>query len=168
MASGGVGSPQHLYGELFKSMTGVNMLHVPYRGGNPAMTDLLAGHADVMFEPIATAIEHVKAGGLRALAVTYATRWHTLPELPAIAESVPGYEATGWIGLGAPRGTPSPIVEKLNSEMNAGLNESKMRTRIEALMSVPMPMSTTEFARYVVDYTNKWTKIIREAKIKAE
>ena len=113
MASGGVGSAPHVYGEMFKSMAGVDMLHVPYRGGAPALADLLAGHAAVMFDTLATSIEHIKGSKLRALAVTSATRSNTLPDVPAIAEFVPGYDATGWQGIGAPRNTPADIIQKL-------------------------------------------------------
>src|SRR6266446_6743271 len=130
MASAGVGSAQHVYGELFKMMAGVNMLHVPYRGGGPALTDLLAGQVPVMFDTLATSIEHIKAGKLRALAVTSATRSEVLPDIPTVGDFVPGYEATGWQGVGAPRDTPAEIIDKLTRAIKSGLADPKMKARI--------------------------------------
>ena len=129
MASGGNGSPAHVSGEMFKMITGVNMVHVPYRGAAPAVTDLLAGQVQVMFDPIVTSIEHIKAGKLRALAVTSATRSELLPDIPVVGEFVPGYEATGWQGIDAPRNTPTDIIKKLNREVSAALVDSKIRAR---------------------------------------
>jgi tripartite-type tricarboxylate transporter receptor subunit TctC len=168
MASGGVGTPQHLFGELFKKMAGVDMLHVPYRGGGPALTDLLAGHVAVMFDTLVTSMEHIRAGELRALAVTSATRSDVLPDVPAIAEVVPGYVATGWQGIGAPANTPIEIIDKLNKEVNAALADPKFTARIADLGGVPFASSPAEFGKFIVEYTDKWAKVIRAANIKAE
>ena len=168
MASGGVGSPQHLYGELFKKMAGVDMLHVPYRGGGPALTDLLAGHVQVMFDTLISSMEHIRAGELRALAVTSATRSERLSELPTIGEFVPGYEATGWQGIGAPRNTPAEVLDKLHTEINACLADPKFQARIVDLGYTVFASSRTEFSKFVAEYTEKWAKIIRGANIKAE
>jgi tripartite-type tricarboxylate transporter receptor subunit TctC len=166
MASGGIGSGQHLYGELFKSMTGVDMLHVPYRGGGPALTDLLAGQVQVMFDTISTSIEHIRSGRLPVLAVTAGSRWDYLPDVPSVSEFVPGYEATGWIGVGAPKNTPVEIVEKLNKEINAGLADPKVRTMFASLVAVPLPMTSAEFSRHIAAETEKWGKVMRAANIK--
>jgi tripartite-type tricarboxylate transporter receptor subunit TctC len=168
MASGGVGTPQHLYGELFKKMAGVDMLHVAYRGGGPALTDLLAGRVPVMFDTFSTSIEHIRAGELRALAVTSATRSNVLPDIPAIAEVVSGYVATGWQGIGAPAKTPATIVDKLNKEVNAALADPKFTARLVDLGYEPFPSSPAEFAKFVVEYTDKWSKVIRAANITVE
>jgi tripartite-type tricarboxylate transporter receptor subunit TctC len=168
MASGGAGSAQHVYGELFKSMAGVDMLHVPYRGGAPALTDLLAGQVPVMFDTLATSIEHIRAGKLRALAVTSATRSKVLPETPAVAEFVPGYEAIGWQGLGAPRGTPADIIDRLNKEINAGLADPRIKARIMDLGYTVFANSPADFGKFVVAYTEKWAKVIRAANIKPD
>ena len=168
MASGGVGTPQHLYGELFKKMAGVDMLHVAYRGGGPALTDLLAGHVPVMFDTLVTSIEQIRAGELRALAVTSATRSDVLPDVPAIAEVVPGYVATGWQGIGAPAKTPGAIVDKLNKEVNAALADPKFTARLADLGGIPFASSPAEFAKFVVEYTEKWANVIRAAGIKGE
>jgi tripartite-type tricarboxylate transporter receptor subunit TctC len=166
MASGGVGSPQHVYGELFKSMTGVNMLHVPYRGGAAALADLLAGQVSVIFDTISTSIEYIRAGQLRALAVTSSNRSEVLPNVPAIAEYVPGYEAVGWQGIGAPKNTPAEVVDKLNREVNNGLAEPRMRARIADLGYSAFASSPGEFSKFVAEYTDKWAKVIRAANIK--
>jgi tripartite-type tricarboxylate transporter receptor subunit TctC len=168
MASGGVGSSQHVYGEMFKSMAGIDMLHVPYRGGGPALADLLAGHVPVMFDTLATSIEYIRGGKLRALAVTSATRSDMLPNIPAIAEFVPGYEATGWQGIGAPRNTPADIIEKLNKAIKAGLADSKMKAHITDLGYTVLTSTPTEFADFVAEYTAKWAKVIRAANIKLD
>jgi len=168
MASGGSGSPQHVSGELFKVMTGVDMLHVPYRGAAPAITDLLAGQVQVMFDPILSSIEHIKAGKLRALAVTSATRSELLPDIPAVGEFVPGYEATGWQGIGAPRTTPTDIINKLNSEVSAALVDSKFRASLASLAVTPFASSPADFGKFIVEYTEKWAKVIRAANIKPE
>jgi len=168
MASGGNGSPAHVSGEMFKMITGVNMVHVPYRGAAPAVTDLLAGQVQVMFDPIVTSIEHIKAGKLRALAVTSATRSELLPDIPVVGEFVPGYEATGWQGIGAPRNTPTDIIKKLNKETNAALADPKMKARLLDLGGTPMPMTPADFGKFIVEYTEKWAKVIQAANTKAE
>jgi len=163
MASGGVGSAQHVYGELFKMMTGVDMLHVPYRGGGPALTDLLAGQVQVMFDTMATSIEHIRAGKLRPLAVTGATRAEVLPNVPPVGDFVPGYEGTGWQGVGAPRNTPTEIIDKLNKEINAGLADPRMKARIADLGGTVFASSPAEFATFIAEYTEKWAKVIKFA-----
>jgi tripartite-type tricarboxylate transporter receptor subunit TctC len=163
MPSGGVGSAQHVYGELFKMMTGVDMLHVPYRGGGPALADLLAGQVPLMFDTLATSIEHIRAGKLRALAVTGATRAEVLPDVPTIGDFVPGYEGIGWQGVGAPRSTPVEIVDKLNKEINAGLADSRMKARIADLGGTVFATSPTEFGTFIAAYTEKWAKVIKFA-----
>jgi tripartite-type tricarboxylate transporter receptor subunit TctC len=161
MASGGVGSSQHVYGELFKMMTGVDMLHVPYRGGGPALTDLLAGQVPVMFDTLATSIEHIKAGKLRALAVTSATRSEVLPDIPTVGDFVPGYEGTGWQGVGAPRNTPAEIIDKLNKEINAGLADPRMKARIVDFGYTVFASSPADFRTFIGAYTEKWAKVIK-------
>ena len=167
MGSGGVGGPQHLYGELFKRMVGVGMLHVPYRGGGPAMTDLLAGHVQVMFDTIVTAVSQVRAGQLRALGVTSAKRAAVLPDVPAIAEVVPGYEAAGWQGIAAPAGVSADIVERLNKETNACLADAKLVARLTDLGGTPFPCTPEEFRTFIAEFIEKWAKVIRAAGIKA-
>jgi tripartite-type tricarboxylate transporter receptor subunit TctC len=166
-ASAGVGSAQHLSGELFKMMTGTNMVHVPYRGGTPAISDLLAGQVQVMFEFMATSIEHVRSGGLRALGVTSARRSHALPDVPTVGEFVPGFEVTSWLGVVAPRKTPADIVDRLNREINAMLDDARMRARIAELGAEAIPGSANEFAKTITTDTEKWGKVIRAAGIKA-
>ena len=161
MASAGVGSTPHVYGELFKMMTGVDMLHVPYRGGGPALTDLLAGQVPVMFDTLATSIEHIKAGKLRALAVTSATRSDVLPDIPTVGDFVPGYEATGWQGVGAPRSTPAAVIEKLNREINAVLADPKMKARIVDFGYTVFVSSPADFGTFIAAYTEKWAKVIK-------
>jgi tripartite-type tricarboxylate transporter receptor subunit TctC len=161
MASGGVGSAQHVYGELFKMMTGVDMLHVPYRGGGPALTDLLAGQVPVMFDTLATSIEHIRAGKLRALAVTAATRSEVLPDIPTIGDFVPGYEGTGWQGIGAPRNTPAEIISKLNTEINVGLADPRMKARIADFGYTVFASSPADFGTFIAAYTEKWAKVIK-------
>jgi tripartite-type tricarboxylate transporter receptor subunit TctC len=163
MASGGVGSAQHVYGELFKMMSGVDMLHVPYRGGGPALADLLAGQVPVMFDTLATSIEHIRAGKLRALAVTSATRSEVLPDVPTVGDFVPGYEGTGWQGLGAPRNTPAEIIDKLNKEINAGLADPRMKARIADLGGTVFASSPADFGTFIAAYTEKWAKVIKFA-----
>jgi tripartite-type tricarboxylate transporter receptor subunit TctC len=164
MASGGIGSGTHLAGELFKMMAGVNMVHVPYRGGGPALTDLLGGQVQVMFPSTVSSIEYIRAGRLRALAVTTATRSDALPDVPTVDEFVPGYEASAWFGVGAPKATPAEIVEKLNKEINAGLADPKIKARLGA----PLALSPAEFGKLIADETEKWGKVIRAANIKAD
>jgi tripartite-type tricarboxylate transporter receptor subunit TctC len=167
MASAGTGSPSHLAGELFKMITGVNMVHVPYRGGAPAIADLLAGQVQVQFDALPTSIEHIKAGKLRALAVTTAARSTALPDIPALREFVPGYESSGWYGLGAPRNTPASIVEKLNSEINAALADSGMKTRLAELGGTAFPGSPYEFAKLIAEDAEKWAKVVKFSGVKA-
>jgi tripartite-type tricarboxylate transporter receptor subunit TctC len=168
MASGGIGTMQQVSGELFKSMAGVDMLHVPYRGGAPALADLLSGQVHLMFEPISTSIEHIRQGKLRPLGVTGAQRSAALPDIPAIGEVVSGYEAFGWAGIGAPKNTPAEIVDRLNKEINAALADprTRLRARMEDVSVVPMPMTPTDFGRFIAEYTEKWSKVIRAANIK--
>jgi tripartite-type tricarboxylate transporter receptor subunit TctC len=168
VASAGIGSAPHVYWQLFKSMTSVDMVHVPYRGGGPGLADLLAGQVQVYFATLTSSIEYVRAGKLRALAVTGATRAEVLPEIPTISEFVPGYEATGWQGIVAPKDTPSGIVDKLNKEINAALADIKIRARIADLGAVPFASSPAEFGKFIVEYTEKWASVIRAANIKAE
>ena len=168
MAAPGNGSGPHVAGELFKMMTGVNIVHVPYRGTAPAFTDLLAGQVQVMFAAVPAAVGYVRGGELRALAVASATRWSELPNVPAVAEFVPGYEASGWIGVGAPRGTSATIIDKLNSNINAGLADPQLNARIKGLGADPMPMTPTEFGRFMADETEKWAKVVKFSGAKAE
>ena len=161
MASGGVGSAQHVYGELFKMMAGVDMLHVPYRGGGPALADLLAGQVPLMFDTLSTSIEHIRAGRLLALAVTSATRSEVLPDIPTVGDFVPGYEGTGWQGVGAPRNTPVEIIDKLNKAINAGLADSRMKGRIADLGGTVFASSPADFGRFIAAYTEKWAKVIK-------
>jgi tripartite-type tricarboxylate transporter receptor subunit TctC len=168
MASSGNGSAQHIYGEYFKMMAGVDMLHVPYRGQPLALTGLFAGEVQVIFDTLSTSIEHIRAGKLRALAVTGATRSEVLLDIPTLGEFVPGYEATVWLGIGAPRNTPAEVIDKLNKEVNAGLADSKIKARIADLGYKAFASSPPEFARFIADETEKWGKVIRAANIKAE
>ena len=168
MASAGVGSSPHMYWELFKNMAGVDMLHVPYRGGGPALADMLGGQVQAYMPTLVSAIEHVRSGKLRALAVTAATRANVLPDIPALGEIVPGYEATSWWGIGVPKNTPSDIIEKLNKEINAGLSDSGMRQRISELGDTAFTSSPVEFTRLISEDTEKWGKVIKTAGIKAE
>jgi tripartite-type tricarboxylate transporter receptor subunit TctC len=168
MASAGIGSTPHLMGELFKQMAGVDMLHVPYRGGIPALTDLLAGQVHVYFQLLPGAIEHIRNGRINVLAVTAAERADTLPDIPTVAEFVPGYEASGWFGIGAPKGTPPDIVETLNKEINAALVDPKMRARFVELGGMPIPGSATALGALIAEEVEKWSKVIRAANIKAE
>jgi tripartite-type tricarboxylate transporter receptor subunit TctC len=165
--STGVGSSNHLAGELFNMMTGVNMVHVPYRSAAPALTDLLSGQLQVMFASTVTSIEYVRAGKLRALAVTTVTRSDALPDIPNVNEFVPGYEASTWYGIVAPKNTPVEIVRKLNTEINAGLADSKIKAQL-AQTGAPMPMTSGEFGNLIAAETEKWGKVIRTGKIKPE
>lgn len=166
MASGGVGSAQHLFGELFKAMARVDMVHVPYRGGGPALLDLLAGQVSLMFDTLPTSIDQIRAGKLRPLAVTAAERTELLPDTPAVNEFVLDYEAGGWVGIGAPRNTPAAIVNKLNTEINAALASPQVRARITDQTSIPFASSPAEFRKFIVEFTDKWAKVIRSADIK--
>jgi tripartite-type tricarboxylate transporter receptor subunit TctC len=167
-ASGGIGGPSHLAGELFKAMAGVNLVHVPYRGGGPAVNDLLGGQVQVYFASTPASIEYIKAGTLRALAVASATRSEMLPDIPTVGEFVPGYEAPTWYGLGAPKNTPAEIVDKLNNEINAGLADPKLRVRLADLGGTVMMGSPADFGKLIADETEKWGKVIRAANIKPE
>ena len=168
MASAGIGNETHVYGELFKGMAGVNLVHVPYRGGAPALTDLLGGQVQVYFGALASSIEYIKAGKLRALAVTTATRSEALPDIPTLSEFVPGYEASQWYGLGAPKNTPAEIIEKLNREINAALVDPKIKARLADLGGTPVPGSSADFGKFIAAETEKWAKVIRAANIKVE
>jgi len=168
VASGGVGSAHHVNGELFKMMAGVNLVHVPYRGAGPALVDLLAGQVQVMFAFMSSSIEYVRAGKLRALAVTTATRSDALPDIPTVGEFVPGYEASGWFGVGAPKATPAEIVDQLNKEINAGLADPKMKARLADLGGTVLAGSPADFGKLIAEETEKWGKVIRAANIKAE
>ncbi len=168
MASAGIGSAQHVWGEQFKMMAGVNMQHVPYRGGALAHTDLLGGQVQVMFDTMPASVEHIKASRLRPLAVTTATRLEVLPDIPTVGEFVPGYEASGWQGIGAPRNTPADIVDRLNREVNAGLADPKMKSRLADLGGTVLAGSPAAFEKFIADETEKWAKVIRAANIKAE
>ena len=168
MASAGSGSMPHVAGELFKFMTGVDMTHVPYRGGGPALIDLMGGQVQVMFEPTTSSIAYVRAGKLRALAVSTASRSAVLPDVPTVGEFVPGYEASAWFGIGAPKNTPIEIIDKLNGEITAGLADPKMKERLADLGGVPMPMTPVEFGKLIADETEKWSKVVKAAHIKAE
>jgi tripartite-type tricarboxylate transporter receptor subunit TctC len=168
MASAGIGSGPHVAGELFKMMTGVDMVHVPYRGGGPALTDLIAGQVQVYFSTTVASIEYIRAGRLRALAVSTATRWDALPDLPTVGEFVPGYEASAWFGVGAPKATPAEIVDKLNKEVNAGLADPNMKTRLADLGGTVLVGSPADFGKLIADETEKWAKVIKSAGIKAE
>jgi tripartite-type tricarboxylate transporter receptor subunit TctC len=168
MASGGNGTSEHVSGELFKMMTGINMPHVPYRSGGLAVTDLLGGQVQVIFSNMLTSIEHVRSGKLRGLAVTTATRSEALQDTPTIGEFVPGYEASNWWGVAAPRNTPAEIIDRLNEEINAALADQKMRARLADLGGAPLPGSPAAFGKLIADETEKWGKVIRAANIKAE
>jgi tripartite-type tricarboxylate transporter receptor subunit TctC len=168
MASGGNGSTGHVFGELFKFMAGVNMLHVPYRGGGPAVTDLLGAKIQVYFGPLPETIEYIRTNKVRALAVTSATRLDALPDVPTVGEFIAGYEASVWYGVGAPRNTPAEIIEKLNNEINASLTDAKLKARLSDLGGVPMSMTAAEFSKHIADETEKWAKVIKFAGIKAE
>jgi tripartite-type tricarboxylate transporter receptor subunit TctC len=168
MASGGAGSTPHVFGELFKAMTAIHMVHVPYRGAGPALTDLLGGQVQVMFDPVPSSLDHIRAGRLRGFAVTTATRPDALPDLPALAEFVPGYEASFWCGLGAPRNTPTEIVQRLNKELNAALFDSRMRSRFADLNAIALPGAPADFGKLIAEETEKWAKVVKFAGIKAE
>ena len=169
MASSGIGTAPHLAGELFKTMAGLNnLVHVPYRGGAPALTDLISGQVQVMFLSPAASIEYIRSGRLRALAVTSATRWEGLPDLPTVVDFLPGYEASAWFGVGAPKNTPSEIIDKLNTEINAALSDPKLKARLADLGGKVLPGSSTDFGKLIADETEKWAKVIKSAGIKAE
>ena len=166
MASSGNGSLSHMCGALFMAMTGIKMVHVPYRAS--FLPDLLAGQVQVVFSPISQTISYIQSGKLRALAVTTATRQTALADLPTVAEFVPGYEASGWYGLGAPQGTPTEIIDKLNKEIGAGLDDPKMKAQLADVGAVPMPMTPAAFGNYLAAETEKWRKVIKAADIKLD
>jgi len=168
MASGGIGSPEHVAGELFKMLAEIDMLHVPYRGSGPAVVDLLGGQVQVYFGPIAPSIQHIKAGTLRALAVTTARRSEALPDLPTIGEFLPGFEMSAWQGLAAPRGTPNDVITLLNRQVNAALSEPKLRSRLIDLGTTPLIGTVDAFNNMMAADTEKWAKVVRTAGIKAE
>ncbi|WP_428676523.1 Bug family tripartite tricarboxylate transporter substrate binding protein [Reyranella sp.] len=166
--SAGQGTPQNIACELFKMMTGVNLVHVPYKGGAPAVADLISGHVQVVFAPLSESVQQVKAGKLRALAVTTKARLEVLPDVPPVADFVPGYEASGFAGIGVPRGTPLEIITLLNKELNAGLASDKIKTRIVELGGTVLGGTPAEFGAILADATEKWAKVIKSAGIKAE
>ena len=168
MASAGNGAASHVSGELFKMMAGVNLVHVPYRGGAPALTDVLSGQVQVFFAPLAASIEYIKAGQLRPLAVTTATRSEALPDIPTVDEFVPGYEASSIYGLGAPRITPADIVRRLNLEANAFLADPKTKARFADFGSLPTPMTPTDFGNQIAAETKKWAKVVKFAGMKPD
>ena len=168
LASGSIGGPSHVAGELFKMMTGTDMLLVPYRGMAPAVTDLLGGQVQVLFNSLPASIGYIKADRLRALAVTTATRAELLPDIPTISEFFPGYEASQWYGLGVPTNTPAEIVDKLNNEVNAALADPKMKARLADLGGVALPGSPAEFGKLIAEETEKWAKVVKFAGIKAD
>ncbi|HEY4405913.1 MAG TPA: tripartite tricarboxylate transporter substrate binding protein [Xanthobacteraceae bacterium] len=168
MASAGNGTLQHVAGELFKMMAGVDMRHVPYRGSPQALTDLLGGQVQVMFDTVPTSAEYIKAGKLRPLAVTTANRLEVLPDVPTVAEFVPGYEATGWVGIGAPKNTPAEIIAKLNREINAALADPKMKAKLADLGGAALAGSPADFGKLIAEETEKWAKVIKFAGIKPE
>jgi tripartite-type tricarboxylate transporter receptor subunit TctC len=169
MASGATGAPNHVMGELFKMMTGTDIVRVPYGGGGTvALTDLLGGQVEVAFEGLPHSIESIKAGTLRALAVTTATRWEGLPEVPVVGDFVPGYEASSWYGLTAPRNTPAEIIGKLNREINVAIGDRTIMARLADLGGTVLPGSTADFGKLIADETEKWGKVIRAAKIKPQ
>ena len=168
MASAGNGTTPHIAGELFKLMTGIDIVHVPYRGEAPALTDLLGGQVQVMFGSETVVPEQIRAGKLRALAVTTARRSQLLPELPTVGDFVPAYEASAWFGIGAPAGTPGEVIGKLNNEINAALVDPKIKARLADLGGTTLPGSPADFGKLIADETEKWGKVIRAANIKPE
>jgi tripartite-type tricarboxylate transporter receptor subunit TctC len=161
MASGGTGTSVHIAGELFKMMAGVDLIHVPYRGSAPALTDMISGQVHVMFDILTSSIQHIRSGALRALAVTSATRSEALPDLPTVGDFLPGYEATAWYGIAAPKNTPSEIVDKLNKEINAGLADPRIKARFADLASNVIPGSPIDFGKLVEDEIEKWGKVVK-------
>ncbi len=168
MATAGIGSGPHLYGELFKKMTGLDLITVNYRGSGPALPDLISGQVQVMFDLAVSSVEQIKAGRLRPLGVTTATRIDALPDVPPIGEFVPGYEASGWQGIGAPKDTPAEIIEKLNKEINAAVADPAFSAKLIELGALPFATSPAEFRQFTAEFTEKWGKVIRAAGLKAE
>jgi tripartite-type tricarboxylate transporter receptor subunit TctC len=167
-ASGGVGSSTHVSGELFKMMTGITMAHIPYRGTAPAVTDLIAGQVQVMFDNLPGSIEYVRSGNTRALAVTTTARSDELPDVPTVADFVPGYEVSAWFGLGAPKNTPNEIIDRLNAEINAALADAKMKARLTDRGGIALVGSPTDFEKVISDETEKWGQVVRAANMKPE
>jgi tripartite-type tricarboxylate transporter receptor subunit TctC len=168
MASAGNGTPSHMAGELFKLSTGLDLVHVPYRGAAPALTDVLAGQVQLLFDNLPTSLEHIRAGKVRALAVTTAERSPAVPDLPTVAEFVPGYEVSSWFGIGAPRGTPASVIDKLNATINDGLADAKLQARIAEMASVPMRLSPAQFATLIVAETAKWARVVKMSGARAD
>jgi tripartite-type tricarboxylate transporter receptor subunit TctC len=168
MASGGNGTSVHITGELFKMMAGVNLVHVPYRGSAPALTDMISGQVQVMFDVLTSSLQHIRSGALRALAVTTATRSKALPDLPTVGDFLPGYEASAWYGVAAPKNTPSEIVDKLNMEINVGLADSKLRARLADLGGTVIPGSPAAFGRLITEEIEKWGKVVKFSGAKPE
>jgi len=168
MASSGSGTSVHLSGELFKSMTGCQMLHVPYKGAGPALTDLMGGQVDVIFDNLPSSVGHIKGGKIRALAVTSQEREPSMPQLPTIAETVPGYEATAWFGIGMPKGTPKEIIDKVNAEVNRALADPKMRERLAELGGKPIAGTPEDFGKVIAAETAKWEKVVISSGAKVE
>jgi tripartite-type tricarboxylate transporter receptor subunit TctC len=168
MASGGSGTSVHITGELFKMMAGVNLVHVPYRGSAPALTDMISGQVQVMFDVLTSSLQHIRSGALRALAVTTATRSKALPDLPTVGDFLPGYEASAWYGVAAPKNTPSEIVDKLNMEINVGLADSKLRARLADLGGTVIPGSPAAFGRLITEEIEKWGKVVKFSGAKPE
>jgi tripartite-type tricarboxylate transporter receptor subunit TctC len=168
MASAGNGSPMHMAGALFKMMSGVDLVHVPYRGAGPALIDLIGGQVQVGFFTAAASLEYIRADKVRVLAVATAMRSETLPNIPTISESLPGYEASYWVGLGAPKNTPAGFIDTLNREINAGLADAKLKARFADIGGTALPGSPADFGKFIADETDKWSKVIRAANIKAE
>ncbi len=167
-ASAGVGSSQHMSGELFKMMTGISMTHVPFRGTAPALTALLGGQVQAMFASMPATIEHIRSGKLRALGMTITTRSEVFPDVPCISEFLPGYDASVYYGIGAPKNTPPEIVERLNREINAGLADPQLKAKLDELGSMPLPGSPADFGKFIANETAKWAKVVKFANIKAE
>jgi len=168
MASSGNGTVTHVAGELFKLRTGIAMVHVPYRGSTPALTDLLGGQVQVMFDNVPSSIQLIKTGKLRPLAVTQAKRFDALPQIPTVSEFLPGYEASSWFGIGAPKNVPAEIIETLNNEINRGLADPDIKTRIAELGGTVLPGSPGDFGKLIADETDKWTEVVRFAGIRPE
>jgi tripartite-type tricarboxylate transporter receptor subunit TctC len=168
IASFGTGSASHLAGELFKMMAGINMVHVPYRGGAPMVTDLIAGQVQVGFDVMVTSLPHVRTGRLRALGVAGKNRFYMLPDVPTVGETVPGYEARTWAGVGVPKGTPTEIIARLNHEINAGLANPTIKSRLAEVGTIPMIFTATEFGAYIASESDKWAEVVKFAGIKAD